>query len=350
MTTPPSDRWAWCVRVAVAVLAASAAPTASEACTIWTSRDGADVHFDPSDMPIPVYVQVDGSADFPDSDDELRAIEAALETWSQVLCGEDEGQLVFEYMGVLDTDPENYDPGLFRDEKNLISFINEGWPYDPLTIATTRVQFEQDTGRILEFGIALNDQWTDWATQDGGKPDTFDVQAVMMRELGLIMGLGDSEVDSAVMSPFFVEANDSKRTLSNDDVAAICELYAPGREDWSMPPEDAVCAREPHPFGAPPTNNSTVDAGMDDTSGGADTSEPDPLGVGESCSSDSDCGSGLSCGCPESLGDCATDICFEPEGGGGGSDSGCATVAAPRSSPLAALLALLAFVAGWRRG
>ena len=342
-----------------ATIAASVfVPASAIGCTIWTTRSGAELHL-ANEAAVPYYIHVDGSADVP-TEEAFDAIKGAFDAWSQVLCGEDAAALQFEYVGTSDTDPLNFDPGLFRDEKNLVSFVNSDWPADPSVIAIPLVQWDNETGTIIEFGIALNDEFTDWSTNPEGEPGTFDIQSVMMREVGLIMGLGNSDVEGAVMSPSFAEGSVGKRTMGNDDVAAVCDLYAPERTDWLTTPDESACEREAHPS-VRPSNSNTTSSNMtssnmtssnttsSNTTGG--TTSTTPGGIGEACSTNAGCEDGLTCGCPESLGSCATSICYQPmtDAPAGGSDvqlGGCGcSLAGPARPPSAALLLTFAAAA-----
>ncbi len=348
--------------VAAGAAAMVAAPGQAEACTIWTNENGIELHFPPGE-PVVYYIQADGSADLPGADD-FDAIHAAFEAWSSVVCGDQDSGLVFEFGGVLDTDPNNFDPRAFRDQKNMVAFVNENWQGNPNSLARARILWNSDTGEIEEFGIALNDEFTDWATD--GNPMAFDVQSVLMRQIGLAFGLGDSEFESSVMFPGFRVGDTSKRTLGNDDVLAVCDLYAPGREDYSEIPEDAECARDFHPGAVdnpdPPPNNDpnnmpNNDPGNNDP-GNNDPGNNDPgnnepppsdLGPFENCTDTSQCAEGLICGCPTES--CAANVCHEPEGPAETGSTSCTAAAThhPSQSAPLGLFLLLGLVALRRR-
>ncbi len=346
-----------CRIVSLAALVVTALLTAAspaEACTIWTTSGQVELHFNP-DAPVPYWVQADGSADV-DFASLKDAIFGAFDQWSSVTCGDQAPQLAFSFVDDLDQDPLNYDPRLFRDEKNMVAFINEGWEGDPLVLARARILWNEDTGEIVEFGIALNDQYVDWTTDPEGEPEKYDVQSVLARQIGLVMGLGDSEVEGAVMFPAIASGDTSRRALSNDDALAICDLYAPGRASWDGPPAELVCTRDLHPGARPAgnnvnnsANNSANNSSNNSSNNGENNdanNETPPGGVGASCMDASGCREGLECGCPPALGSCEQDVCFEPAApepaptSGAADDDGCAV--APQAGAAPSLLGLLA--------
>jgi MYXO-CTERM domain-containing protein len=354
------------VGAAGVLLGVGAAPEA-RACTVWQTADGLDLHF-PAGTTIRYYIQQAGTEDV-EGEGEFEAIQRAFEQWSAVICGEGPA-LTFEYVGTADTDAINFDPRFFRDEKNMVAFVNEGWD-DPAVVARARILWDNETGEIMEFGIGLNDQHADWSTADGGASGSFDIQDVLVRQIGLTLGLGDSEVEAAAMFPGNQTASVRRRTLDADDEAAICDLYAPGR-DYTAVPEGAACGRDLHPGVRPDQNNSTANnstanngaenngAENNGENNGAENnaaennSEPEPptdLGPGANCTGSEQCAEGLICGCPESLGECAQNICYALEEEAPAEekeDEGCA--AAPgRASGWGLGLGLLALLWGLRR-
>ncbi len=347
-------RWAL-ILAGVALGWGALAAERAEACTIWTNEGSIELHFPPG-QPVVYYIQAAGSADIEGAED-FDAIHAAFAAWGSVLCGDQASGLTFEFGGVLDTDPNNYDPRRFRDRKNMVAFVNEGWEGDQGVLARARILWDGATGEIIEFGIGLNDEFSKWSTNPDGEADAFDIQAVLMRQIGLSFGLGDSEFEDSVMAPAFSVNNTSKRTLANDDVAAVCDLYAPGREDFATTPEDAECTRDFHPGAVPedPNNEPGPDPEPEGQPDPEPEAQPDPepeartnLGPGENCLNPSECMEGLVCGCP--LESCTANFCFTPEEPAPPpvkeKDDGCAQAGAPlhRSTwwPLLGLLAALA--------
>jgi len=287
----------------------------ADACTVWTNENGLELHFPPGE-PVEYWIQTDGSADIP-GDEDFDAIHEAFAAWGSVLCGDEASGLTFTFAGLADVEPRNFDPRRFRDRKNMVAFINEDWgESDADVLARARILWDSETGEITEFGIALNDEYTDWSTDPAGDPGLFDIQSVLMRQIGLSFGLGDSTFEDAVMFPAFSPGSSDRRGLSNDDTVAVCDLYEPGRQDFSEAPDEAACERDFHPGAVPddgdpdPGPEAEPDAGPDDLPD-AEPEAPANLGAGENCQGTAQCADGLECGCP--LESCAANFCFTPE-------------------------------------
>ena len=75
--------------------------------------------------------------------------------------------------------------------------------------------------------IFFNDDWT-WSVDDSGPENTFDIETVMLHELGHGIGLGHEDSVGSVMGTYYPD--DIRRTLYPDDEASIQALY-PGEED-----------------------------------------------------------------------------------------------------------------------
>ncbi|MBY0011223.1 matrixin family metalloprotease [Paenibacillus typhae] len=75
---------------------------------------------------------------------------------------------------------------------------------------------------IYEADIDINGSYA-WHT--GGAADFYDVQGVFTHELGHLLGLGHSDVATATMWPTIGKGNTSWRTLDEDDISGIVDIY-----------------------------------------------------------------------------------------------------------------------------
>ena len=113
---------------------------------------------------------------------------------------------------------------------NIVIFRDDGWPYpdERFVIARTSLTFDVHTGVIYDADIEINSFDNEFSTDD--EVITTDLQAVLTHEVGHFIGLDHSTFEKATMQANYDLFNLSARTLSSDDVAGMCSIYAP-RDD-----------------------------------------------------------------------------------------------------------------------
>lgn len=111
------------------------------------------------------------------------------------------------------------------------------------TLGATTFVVDTVTGDILESDIFLNSEF-DWSVAPSGTPSRYDVESIMVHELGHLIGLGHSALGeteliaadrrrvlgaAAVMFPIAYSAgNILDRDLKADDRAGLMDLYGDG--------------------------------------------------------------------------------------------------------------------------
>ena len=122
----------------------------------------------------------------------------------------------------------NYDFGGYvgqgmqaNDGMNIVYFVNQGWPYDPSLAAITFRYFSTGDGHILDADIIFDGENYDWSV--GGS--NYDIQNVATHEIGHFGGFGHSVDNDATMFATTTARETGKRTLGDDDIAAIDALY-----------------------------------------------------------------------------------------------------------------------------
>ena len=172
-------------------------------------------------------LQANGSVLLP-SDKVHAVIDAAFATWSDVDCGG--GQRASVTTGPLPDTPcvnNEYDPN--GRNVNLVVFRDNAWTFKGTydNIAKTTVHFDADTGEILDVDMEINSA-ANWFTLDR-KDVEYDLQSVITHEVGHFLGIAHSDQPWAVMYPDYEPGSTAGRTLSGDDIAAVCAAYPPGR-------------------------------------------------------------------------------------------------------------------------
>jgi hypothetical protein len=108
------------------------------------------------------------------------------------------------------------------------------------TLGATTFVIDDATGEILESDIFLNSTFA-WSAASGGEANRFDVESIVVHELGHFLGLGHTALGEtelrpgggravlgkrAVMFPIAYPAGSiADRTLQADDVAGITDIY-----------------------------------------------------------------------------------------------------------------------------
>ena len=208
--------------------------------TMTCSRD-ADALFPCGDneTPLPVcwsertityHLNANGSDDLRTQDGALPfefedAIQSSFSAWAAPDCA----HITLEYGGRTEDDRVGY----FRDgeDTNLIIW-QEDWPYaDTSAYALTSVTFNASTGTISDVDIELNGEHFTWSLKELPRVNEVDLQNTLTHEVGHFIGFDHSPLPSATMYASAPQGETSKRTLSQDDIDAVCEVYTPVEDD-----------------------------------------------------------------------------------------------------------------------
>lgn len=167
------------------------------------------------------------------SADELDdAMDEAFRAWLEASCpGGGQPSLGVVPLGVARCDRVEFNPPLEgragAPNANLVLFRDEAWPYpgERFVIARTSITYDPNTGAIFDADIELNSYDNDFSVGDGAIAN--DLLAVLTHEVGHFIGLDHSTFEDATMQANYDLFNVGARTLASDDVAGVCDIYAP---------------------------------------------------------------------------------------------------------------------------
>jgi hypothetical protein len=154
--------------------------------------------------------------------------------------------------------------------QNVIVFRDADWPYsDPNnTLGLTTVTFNADTGEIYDADMEINASGKNLTVGDPVPIDGFDLLSVVTHEAGHFLGLAHATSSSSTMFASYKPGTTSLRSLADDDVAGLCEIYPSSTERNVAPSVEngvvAATACDPtprHGFGTACEENAPPDDG-----------------------------------------------------------------------------------------
>ncbi len=313
-----------CLSSTMTLLTALAMLVPATASAFYVESRSEDMAGDPVpvayDTSTPVEFRI-ASAGMPGGDgSEFEAVAAAFATWAAVDC------VTIDFTEGPRNDapaPRHWTAWEGIDDPAFERYISVYWSDDAGQFPTATVGFfdratDGTTSQLIGGTIILNSRHHSWSTT--GEAGLLDVQSVVTALLGRSLGI-TSAMEGNATYPSYSPGDTSKRTLGDDDIAAISYIYGDDTCTVMEVPE-GICTGAPLED-CPPTPD--VDAGTGTRDGGT-----------------SDGGSGTpdgGTGTPDGStgGDAGAD-------GGGGDDGGGCSVGDLRSENTPGWIALLLLV------
>jgi predicted Zn-dependent protease len=93
--------------------------------------------------------------------------------------------------------------------------------------ATLTGYYVSQTGddRIYDADVYTNQAYQYYSSIETGCSSEFDIDSIMVHEVGHVIGIGHSNVSGATMYPSISACNTAPRSLAADDIAARDDLY-----------------------------------------------------------------------------------------------------------------------------
>lgn len=189
-----------------------------------------------------VYVVVGAKTGDVTDNTQIGAVEDAIETWSDTL-GVLSSDIDVDYYG---SSTKSLD---VTDNYNVVAFgsWDDLGTNNAITLCRVSTTAGANFGEVLECDMLLNDaryDWTDGTYECGTTQGTEkDIQSIVTHELGHLLGMAHSTDTACATLPTMASGGAwcppcstqagslERRSLSEDDVDGLSELYGPGNGD-----------------------------------------------------------------------------------------------------------------------
>ena len=230
---------------------------------------------------VTVSVQADGAPKQHISYAAARSsVERAFAAWTDAACDEGSPSISVVVNGPVACNASEYNAD--RGNANVVVFREDAWPYvgGEDALGLTIVRFDPMSGEIWDADIEINavDEPLSVGAPVAG---SVDLDSLLTHEAGHLLGLGHNTLDeSATMFPGYHTGSVELRSLADDDIEGICNIYAPARKASSTSCEprhgfsDLCGALQPAPTPKPSDQESSG------CSLAAGSSQRSPLGLG----------------------------------------------------------------------
>lgn len=204
-----------------------------------------------------------------DPEDTRAIIRRSFLSWSELPCsGGGTATMTFQEREPVSCKRSEYNKE--GSNVNVILFQDDDWKYRGIdgTLAKTSVTYNDETGEIYDADIEVNAANNTVTITDDPAKVEYDLLAIMTHEVGHFIGIAHSAEPDAVMAPSYNPGSTSQRTLTQDDIDAVCAIYPPDRAvrceveprggfnpSCDEPPADACSA-------APVTVDASRDSGL----------------------------------------------------------------------------------------
>jgi len=184
-----------------------------------------------------------------DDAETIAVLSRSFDTWSDQTCS----SLRLVYAGRTAETQAGLPPD--REAVNFVHFVEDGWVelrYPRAALALTSVTYNPRTGQIADADIEMNATLFEFSIIDGPSLATrHDIENTVTHEVGHFVGLehtteaahtGSGTYTDATMAASSPGGETGKRSLHEDDVAALCDAYPLDRVVPTEEPRRSRCA------------------------------------------------------------------------------------------------------------
>jgi hypothetical protein len=154
-------------------------------------------------------------------------MEQSFDTWMNADCGSGSPPFVVQSIGEVECDQPEFNCDPHDHNTNTVMFRDEVWHYDPAALALTTLTVDTRDGTILDADMEVNSLGFNFSVGDSNINN--DLLSVLTHESGHFLGLDHSDVDGSTMYPGYSSRETTQRSLDQDDIDGICEIYPPDR-------------------------------------------------------------------------------------------------------------------------
>lgn len=163
-------------------------------------------------------------------DEVADVVEQAFGSWMRADCGGAGPSIDVKLLGPIECGLSEYNQE--RANANVVLFREDEWPYVGASnaIGLTTTRFDMKTGDLWDADIELNGATQSLSIGDPIAAD--DLLSVLTHEAGHFLGLSHTFDGAATMRAIYDPETDGAtfRSLDDDDVRGICEIYPLGRK------------------------------------------------------------------------------------------------------------------------
>jgi MYXO-CTERM domain-containing protein len=155
----------------------------------------------------------------------------SFSTWTSASCtGNAHPSIEVKQLASTTVETVGYNSG--APNVNLVVMRDSNWPHQNSgdSLALTTLTFDAASGEIFDADIEINTADNKFAVADPVPSDGLDLRTVLMHQVGHFLGFAHSPEPKSPMFMAYTPGSTEGRALSLDDVAAICDVYAPGGE------------------------------------------------------------------------------------------------------------------------